>query len=131
MPLFNVHIYREMRLYFPGIHAASPDEAARVAADKPTGDAEYAEDCDGENLAALVDVVGDEQFEQSVAIDFDHERMRKAAPDLLEALTAVKAALLHYPHWQDSMRGHLLAVTDAALASATLIRQPAIERKNP
>jgi len=119
MTLYNVHVYREMRLFFPGVEAATPDEAARIGANKPTADAEYTEDCDGETLAALVDVVGDDEFEHSVTIDFDHERMRKAATELLETLTAVKAALLHSPHWQDSMRGHLLAVIDAALASAT------------
>jgi hypothetical protein len=86
MTLYHVHIYREMRLYFPGIEAATPEEAARIAADMPTEDADYTEDCDGETLAALVDVVGDEQFEHSATIDFEAERLRKAAPELLEAL---------------------------------------------
>jgi hypothetical protein len=86
MILYHVHIYREMRLYFPGIDAASHEEAARIAADKPTADAEYVEDCDGQNLAALVDVAGDDDFGRSVTIDFEAERLRKAAPDLLKAL---------------------------------------------
>jgi hypothetical protein len=86
MTIYNVHIYREMRLYFPGIDAGTPEEAARIAADRLTGEAETVEDCDGESLAALVDVAGDEDFSQSVAIDFEPERQRKAAPELLDAL---------------------------------------------
>lgn len=69
MTLYHVHIYREMRLYFPGIEASTRNEAARIAADRPTAEADYTEDCDGENLAALVDVAGDDGFDQSVTID--------------------------------------------------------------
>jgi hypothetical protein len=87
--LYHVHIYREMRLYFPGIEARSPDDAARIAADKPPADAEYSEDCGGENLAALIDVAGDDDFTQSAIIDFEPERLRKAAPRLLAALAAI------------------------------------------
>ncbi len=86
MTLYNVHLYREMRLFFPGIEASTPAEAAGIAAGKMTCDAASTEDCDGENLAALVDVVGDPEFRQSIAIDFERERLRKAAPELLEAL---------------------------------------------
>ena len=86
MTLYNVHIYREMRLYFPAITADTPEQAARIAAHKPTADAEYTEDCEGESLAALIDVAGDDEFRQSVTIDFESERLRKAVPVLLEAL---------------------------------------------
>ena len=34
MTLYNVHLYREMRLHFPGVEANTPEEAARIAADK-------------------------------------------------------------------------------------------------
>src|ERR1700677_515089 len=88
MTLYNVHIYREMRLYFPNIEAISPEEAATFAGDKSTGDAEYTEDCDGANLSALIDLVGDDEFEKSVAIDFESERLRKVALELLVALQA-------------------------------------------
>jgi hypothetical protein len=86
MTHYNVHIYREMRLYFPGIGAASAEEAARIAAGRLTDEAEIIEDCDGENLAALVDLAGDDEFTRSVAIDFEPERQRKAVPELLDAL---------------------------------------------
>jgi hypothetical protein len=86
MTLYNVHVYREMRVYFPAIEASTPEEAARIAADRPTAEAEYSEDCDGENLAALIDLAGDDEFTQSVTIDFEAGRLRKADPDLLNAL---------------------------------------------
>ena len=68
--IYNVHLYREMRLYFPGIGASSHDEAAHIAAEKLTDEAEKIEDCEGTNLAARVDVHGDHQYNQSRVIDF-------------------------------------------------------------
>ena len=85
MTTYNVHIYREMRLVFGGIEAASPEEAAAIARDKLTEDADDFDDCDGETFCALVDVQGDEQHEQSRFIDFEPEQLRLAAPKLLEA----------------------------------------------
>jgi hypothetical protein len=92
MTRYNVHIYREMRLFFPGIEATTPEEAANLAGGKPTYEAEYTEDCDGENLSALVDVVGDDEFAQSVTIDFEPERTRKASALLIEALAWLATA---------------------------------------
>ncbi len=89
MTLYHVHIFREMRLYFPSIEADSPEAAAQAAAGRPTDEAAYSEDCDGENLAALVDVAGDEDYAQSMTIDFEGERLRKEAPRLLSALQQV------------------------------------------
>jgi hypothetical protein len=86
MTVYNVHLYREMRLYFPGIEAATPNDAARIAADSLTEDAACTEDCQGETLAAMIDVVGDHEFSQTVTIDFEAERLRKAVPELMEAL---------------------------------------------
>lgn len=89
MTKYNVHIYREMRLTFEGIEADTPDAAAAIAHDKPTGDADDIDDCEGENLAALVDVAGDQDYEQSRLIDFEPERQRKTASALLSSLKAV------------------------------------------
>jgi hypothetical protein len=86
---FIIHIYREMRLVFEGIEAATPEAAAAIAAGKPTDEAADIADCEGENLAALVDVVGDEEYRQSVTIDFEPERHRKAASKLLALLKAL------------------------------------------
>src|SRR5262245_4038581 len=78
MPLYNVHLYRAMRLYYPGIEAATHEVAARLAAEQPTKAAAKSEDCEGISTAALVDVMGDEEYEQSKVVEFD-----KPAPDLL------------------------------------------------
>jgi hypothetical protein len=89
MTTHNVHIYREMRLTFDGIEADTPEAAAAIARDKPTGDADEIDDCEGITLSALVDVVGDKEYEQSQFIDFEPERRRNAAPGLLAAVVAL------------------------------------------
>ena len=81
---FNVHLYRAMRLFFPGIEAPSAEIAASWASQKLTDEAALIDDCDGETLAALVDVVGDEAFEHSRMISFDPAR--EAMHDLITAL---------------------------------------------
>ena len=86
MTKFIVHLYREMRLSFADVEADTPEAAAWVTRDRPTGDADDIDDCDGETLAALVDTAGDEDYSQSVMVDFEAERIRNAAPALLDAL---------------------------------------------
>ena len=75
MTLYNVHIYREMKLKFDGIEAESPEAAAEIARDRLTEDADDIDDCDGETIAALVDVAGDEDFTRSRLIDFDQPKL--------------------------------------------------------
>ena len=70
MKTYNVHLYREMRLYFPGVEAESPEAATRIAAEKSTDEADYVEDCEGETLSALVDVAGDAEYLHTQLIDF-------------------------------------------------------------
>ena len=89
MTSYIVHLYREMRLSYTGIEADTPEAAAAIASGKPTDDADNIDDCEGENLAALVDVAGDEEYEQSRLIDFEPERQRKAAPKLLASLEGI------------------------------------------
>ena len=101
MQTYNVHIYREMRLFFPGIVASTAEEAATRAAEMPSVAAEALEDCDGENLAALVGVVGREDCKQNQMIDFDP--VRAIMPDLL---TALELAL---PILQEAVRTHRLS----------------------
>ena len=86
MTSYNVHIYREMRLMFEGIEADTPEAAAYIARDRLTSDADDIKDCNGEDLSALVDVAGDEDYRQSLTVDFETERHRKAAPKLLATL---------------------------------------------
>jgi hypothetical protein len=87
--IYNVHIYREMRIVYQGIAADTPEAAAEIARDKLTSDADEIDDCEGVTLAALVDVQGDEEYEQSRFIDFEEERLRNAAPALLAACRMV------------------------------------------
>ena len=89
MTHYIVHLYREMKLSYTGIEADTPEAAAAIAAGKPTADAGNIEDCEGQNLAALVDVAGDEDYRESVMIDFEPERLRHAAARLLAALEGV------------------------------------------
>ena len=91
--IYNVHIYREMRLYFPGIKALSPGAAAEIAREKATDEAENIEDCDGESIAALVDVEGDAEYMQSRVVDFTRAQLQKAARDLLAAAVLAEEVL--------------------------------------
>jgi hypothetical protein len=86
MTQYIVHIYREMRLTFADIEANTPEAAAALARDKTTDQSDNIEDCNGDDLSALVDVAGDEDYSQSVTVDFEGERHRKAAAKLLVAL---------------------------------------------
>ena len=70
MALYNVHVFREMRLLFAGIEAATPEDAAKIAADLQASSAKSVDDCDGQNHAAIVDVIGDNDFSQSRTINF-------------------------------------------------------------
>ncbi len=89
MTLYNVHIYREMRLVYEGISAETPKAAAAIARKKPTDDCVEIADCEGETLSAVVDEAGDSAYERSVMIDFENERLRTASPALLAACRMV------------------------------------------
>ena len=60
MTTYTVHLYREMRLVFPGIEAETPDEAARLASARGTYEADHIEDCAGFDYSARVGRDGDE-----------------------------------------------------------------------
>lgn len=87
MTLFNVHIYREMRLRFDGIEADSPEAAAAIARKRAAEDASIVEECDGTTLAAVVDEVGDEEYERSVTIDFEQDT--RSGPDRRDPVIAI------------------------------------------
>jgi len=90
-----------MRLFFAGIVACTAEEAATLAAELPLGAAEALDDCDGENLAALVGVVGNDAGKQNWMIEFDHVRAIA-----LHLLTALALAL---PILQEVVCAHLLS----------------------
>lgn len=112
MKTYNVNLYREMRLFFPGIVAQTAEEAARIAAEMPSDAAQALEDCDGENLAALVGTIGREDCQHNWMIDFDP--VRAMAPELLTALALVLPVL------QEVVRTHQLS--DDATARMALDR---------
>ena len=70
MPIYNVHLYRELKLYYPGIEAETAEAAAHIARGTSTGSAASIEDCEGAEIAALVDLQGDDEFLDSKLIDF-------------------------------------------------------------
>ena len=98
--LYNVHVYRELRLRFDGIKAASQEQAAQIAADLSLADAAECAECDGRIFAALVDVVGDDEYGQSRVIDLpdglllstaaatavERDRLKTEIAELVEAL---------------------------------------------
>ena len=119
MQTYNVHVYREMRLFFPGIVAQTAEEAATLAAELPSGAAHALEDCDGENLAALVGAVGRDEGRQNWMIDFDP--VRALAPDLLTVLALALPVLQEVVHTQ--------RLSDAATARLALDRVTSVIAK--
>ena len=120
MTIYNVHIYREMRLRFDGIEAESPDQAAEKARDLHFDDADDWSDCEGESLAALIDVAGDEEYSQSITIDFEVPQQLKAASKLLAALEFLQATLKlrHLDEASDDEVEEALDIGDAVVAIA-------------
>jgi hypothetical protein len=112
---YNVHLYRVMCLYYPGIRATSPEAAAQLAAEKPSSEAERIDgDCDGENLSALVDVAGDDWYLMSQMISLDP--IIAAAQELLSALEIIAN---DYPSLlEEKMRPQDAAAIRTAIANA-------------
>ena len=120
MTKYIVHLYREMRLTYTNIEADTPEGAAATAGSKTTDDADNVEDCEGQNLAALIDVAGDEDFSQSVTIDFEPERVRNAASKLLAACRMVVA------RWERGDLAEAARACDAAIAEAISAGIPSV-----
>ena len=99
MTSYIVHIYRELRLVYGGIEAASHAEAAGRVRDLNAHDADSVDDCDGESFAALVDVAGDQTYERSRIIEFEAECLRKAAPAQAALLDLLRYGLLTLTRW--------------------------------
>jgi hypothetical protein len=93
MTLYNVRIDREVQLVFESIEAESHEEAAATASDMHPGAADDIESCDGQTFSAQVDVAGGDDSGKSLTIEFEPERLRKAAPKLLAALEGALYAL--------------------------------------
>lgn len=117
MPHYRIHVYRELRLVFESVEAESAEEAAALARDRDTDDADAVEDCNGETFAALVDVVGDEEYEHSRMIDFEGERLRRAAPLLREALAYALEFLEANDDGEQDVTGRIDKARDALVAA--------------
>ena len=85
MTLYDVHLYREMRLLFEEIEAATPQEAAQIARNRSSQEADVIDECHGDDFRALVEFVEPSPY-RSVMIDFTPDPRRKAALQVLEAL---------------------------------------------
>jgi hypothetical protein len=110
--VYNVHIYREMRLFYPDIVATSHEDAATQAAAKGSDDADLVDDCDGETFAALVDIKGDLDYCESKTIDFPATLLRNHAPELLEAAERVVS------RWEKGDLAEAVRELNAAIATA-------------
>lgn len=126
MAVFNVHIYREMKLRFDNVEADSIEAAAEKAREMHFDDAADWSDCEGETLAALVDVQGDEEFEQSQLIDFEPWRMAKASSAMLKALVSAEAFIAGF-EGDDMQEGidDLMAEIRSAIAGVPEAARPA------
>ena len=103
---YRVHVYREMRLSFSDIVAASHEDAAKLAAAKSSDAADLIEDCDGESFAALVDVQDDPDYSDSKTIDFPATVLRNNALALLRALEISEQAIeeaTDIMHYEDGL----------------------------
>lgn len=92
MRKFRVHVYREMRLVFEGIEADTPQAAAHIAAEKHFDHCDDWSDCEGTNLAALVDednAANPDEAQDGIVVDFEDGRMLRSSYKLLAALNTL------------------------------------------
>ena len=106
MKTYNVHLYREMCLFFPVLSRVRQKMPRRLLLICPQARLKRLKIVNGENLAALVGVVSREDCKQNWMIDFDP--VRAIAPDLLTVLT------LALPILQEAVRTHLLSDNSTA-----------------
>jgi hypothetical protein len=132
MTLYNVHLYREVHLAYESIEADTAHAALAIAIDKSVGAADDIDDCAGEAFVAIIDVAGDDQHARSVSIEFDAGRLRKAAPDMLDALRQfISMAELanECGEWKWESLEHAFDMARAAIAKATALPTCQPERR--
>jgi len=115
MTIYNVHIYRKIRLTFEGIEAQTLEGAVRNARDGLTSDADDIDE-GGEDLSARVEIDGDDAPEHAFTIDFEPER--HAARTLLAALEGALYALDENMEGSGPSRQTAIANAYAAVAEA-------------
>jgi hypothetical protein len=93
MPQYRVHVYREMRLVFEGVEADTPQAAAHIAAGKHFDDCNDWSDCEGTNLAALVDEHNDvdiDEAQDGTLVALEDGRWLRAGPRMLAAVQSAR-----------------------------------------
>ena len=126
MTLYNVHIYREVHLTYESVEADKAHAAVAIALDKSVGAADDIDDCAGETFSAYAEVAGDDTYEHSVTIDFEAERLRKVAPEMLQQLRLLTDHLETPPHaLSENLRKLRVTEARAVIAKATSARRPA------
>jgi hypothetical protein len=131
MTLHNVHLYREVHLTYESIDAYTAQAAAAIAIDRSVGAADDIDDCAGETFVAIIDVAGDDRHERTLNIEFEAERLLKAAPDMLDALRefiSMQELADECGEWKWESLEHAFDMARAAVVKATAIHQPTIER---
>jgi hypothetical protein len=115
MTTYDVRLHREILITFRDIEADSPEDAASTARGYATNQIDRIDDCD--DLSARVDVTPGDVYHPPVFIDFEGERCRKAAPQLLAALKYALEFLEANDDSEDDITSRISAVR-AAIAEA-------------
>lgn len=103
MPKYNVHLYREMRVKYLNVDAATPEEAAQKVKDINPEMCDYEtelHECEGQSFGCVVDELdpsGVHSFLNEERVEFEEGKLRDAAPDLLEALEKMAEMAMHAP----------------------------------
>jgi hypothetical protein len=114
MTTYTVHLYREMGLVYHEIEADTPEQAARIAAAKPTDEAGLCLDCEGLTYGALVDRDGDHDHDddesQTVRLRADGGEIEPAPTQVTNADRAkwAEAALTVFMQHTGCDRGDAL-----------------------
>ena len=93
MTTYTVHLYREMHLVFRDIEAQTPEEAARLTANRSTNDAEFCDDCEGLSYSAHVEPEGGDPSDASelVRLRADGGEVAPASEPVTNAMRAAWA----------------------------------------
>jgi hypothetical protein len=134
MPLYNVYLYREVRLCFYDIEADTAEAAAVLVRDKYTDDADDIEGCTGQEFSAEIVAAGDPADNHTVTLRFEPDELPnipwhlltpgrqfgRVFAGLLKACIEVRDTLAarQDPDEQDT---HLIATVNAPIAQVEAI----------
>jgi hypothetical protein len=106
--IYDVHIYREMRIPYRNIEVNTSEGAAEFCRDLPSSAGGTPVECDGQTFAAVVD---SPDHPDGKDILFEEGRLRKHAQETLKALIAILP-------YAESEAASLDALKDCAEAEA-------------